>query len=141
MAAEDNEVNRVVLRLLHEDYVGTLDFALNGQEAVDATKIKTYDLVLMDTQMPIMDGIEAIRQIRAREVKTGQKRVPIITLSANAMADQVDEAKSVGADDYVSKPIDFAQLMRAIGRQLLPADIELSDPDYDQTPAAIIAKR
>ena len=141
LAAEDNEVNRVVLRLLLEDYVGTLDFALNGQEAVDATKIKTYDLVLMDTQMPIMDGIEAIRQIRAREVKTGQKRVPIITLSANAMADQVDEAKSVGADDYVSKPIDFAQLMRAIGRQLLPADIELSDPDYDQTPAAIIAKR
>ena len=118
LAADDNEVNRDVLRLLLADYVGCLDFAVNGADAVQAYRAKHYDLVLMDTQMPIMDGIAATRLIRADELARERIRTPIITLSANAMANQIAEARTAGADAYVSKPIDPDDLLRAMAQLL-----------------------
>ena len=118
LAADDNEVNRDVLRLLLADCVGCLDFAVNGVDAVQAYRTKHYDLVLMDTQMPIMDGIAATRLIREDELARERIRTPIITLSANAMANQIAEARTAGADAYVSKPIDPEELLNAMAQLL-----------------------
>jgi len=118
LAADDNEVNRDVLRLLLEDCVSCLDFAVNGADAVQAYRAKRYDLVLMDTQMPILDGIAATRLIREDELARERIRTPIITLSANAMAEQIAEARAAGADAYVSKPIDPEELLNAMAQLL-----------------------
>lgn len=120
LAVDDSEVNRSVLRMLLEDHVSVLDFAENGAEAVDASRQKRYDVILMDTQMPVMDGLEATCHIRRHAEESGIARTPIITLSANVMADQVAEARAAGADDYVAKPIDRTCLFEAIARCTTP---------------------
>lgn len=84
------------------------DVAGNGIEAVDAVKRQPYDLVLMDIQMPEMDGLDATRAIIALD--PGRTRPTIVGLSANAMAEDVQSAKEAGMDDYLSKPISPAEL-------------------------------
>lgn len=124
LAAEDNEVNRSVLRLLLEDSVTRLDFAVNGEDAVRAYKEKSYDIILMDTQMPVLDGIAATRLIRETEQSDNRRRTPIITLSANVMDNQIAEANAAGADAYVSKPIDPDELIAAMAQVLVESDLQ-----------------
>lgn len=115
LAAEDNLVNRRVLSAYLEPTKATLNFAENGREAVDAWRADpTIDVILMDAQMPVMDGIEATRQIRQLETQTQRRRIPIIALTANVMDYQVTEYRRVGMDGVLAKPIDARELMAVL---------------------------
>jgi CheY-like chemotaxis protein len=113
LLAEDNAVNqKLALRLLKQMGL-TADVVGDGQAAVDAIEGGAYDLILMDVQMPELDGLEATRQIRRR---WPDRAVRIIGLTANAMAGDREECLAAGMDDYVSKPIRPEELATAIAR-------------------------
>ena len=114
LLAEDNVVNqKLALRLLQQ--MGyRADLASNGIEAVESVQRQTYDVVLMDVQMPEMDGLEASRQINARWQP--QERPRIIAMTANAMQGDRDMCLAAGMDDYVTKPIRVEQLVEALNQ-------------------------
>ena len=117
LLAEDHIVNqRVVQAILAE----TVDLTIveNGQAAVEACERVEYDLILMDTQMPVMDGLSAIRAIRAMEARRGGHRTPIISLTADAMPHQVEAALAAGADRHLAKPVTIAGLTGAMSAAL-----------------------
>lgn len=116
LAAEDNVVNQAVLKTFLDGRDHTIVFADDGLETVDAFKKGEFDVVLMDISMPVMDGVEAMRQIRFIERERGGGRVPIIAVSAHAMRQQVEDYLAEGFDGYVTKPINGAQLHREIAR-------------------------
>jgi PAS domain S-box-containing protein len=118
LLAEDNAVNQKVACRTLEKLGYRVDVAVDGQAAVDAWATGRYDLILMDCQMPVMDGYEASRQIRARE--TAGKRIPIVALTAHAMKGADATCVAAGMDDYLSKPIDRAQLSACLERWLSP---------------------
>jgi len=86
------------------------DVAGNGQEGLDAIAAREYDLVLMDCQMPVMDGYAATAALRAREKETGGKRLTVVALTANAMQGDSDFCLAAGMDDYLSKPFTIRKL-------------------------------
>jgi signal transduction histidine kinase/ActR/RegA family two-component response regulator len=112
LVAEDHPVNRRVLTLLLEPTGWALTLVENGAEAVEATRARAFDLILMDMQMPIMSGLEAATLILRGDGPNA--RTPIIALTANAFDDQRAAWEAVGAAGYVTKPIDPATLMAAI---------------------------
>jgi len=114
LAAEDNSVNQLVLKtLLHQIGVEPV-LVENGEEALHAWRDGRWDVVLMDMQMPVMDGLTATRRIREAEAELGLPRTPIIALTANAMAHQVGECLAAGMDGHVAKPIEAARLFAAL---------------------------
>ena len=110
LGAEDNSVNQVVLRALLAPLGIEPVMVGDGAAALAAWETGDWDLVLMDVRMPVMDGLTATREIRAREQAQSRRRTPIIGLSADAMAHQVDELLAAGMDHHVSKPIDVSRL-------------------------------
>src|SRR5262249_36611555 len=86
----------------------------NGAEAVEACRTASWDLVLMDIQMPVMDGLAAARAIRAREAAEGRPRTPIVAVTANATAEQATDYTEAGIDGLAPKPIQLAQLLGVI---------------------------
>jgi CheY-like chemotaxis protein len=114
LLAEDNPVNqKLALRLLKRlSY--RADVAANGLEAVEALRRQAYDVILMDVQMPQMDGLEATRAI-CEEWEAGQ-RPRIIALTANVMKEDQDACYAAGMDDYLGKPIRVEELMAALSR-------------------------
>jgi PAS domain S-box-containing protein len=117
LLAEDNTVNqKIALRLLEKSGLSA-DLARNGREAVEATQRGRYDLILMDCQMPEMDGFEATMEIRRLEAATS-RHTPIVALTANAMAGDRERCLDCGMDDYVSKPFDVKALQGLITRWL-----------------------
>ena len=114
LLAEDNVVNQKVMLAMLLKFGYSIDIAGNGIEAVDAVRKTTYDIVLMDVHMPEMDGTEATRRIRA--MAGAASKVPIIAVTADAMQGDREKYLSFGMDDYVSKPIDQAELVRTIAR-------------------------
>jgi signal transduction histidine kinase/ActR/RegA family two-component response regulator len=118
LAAEDNRVNQLVLKTLLNQ-VG-LDPVMvdNGRQALEAWAAGEFDLILMDVQMPEMDGLTATRLIREQEAASRRRRTPIIALTANAMAHQVAEYVDAGMDDHIGKPIETKKLFETIGRYL-----------------------
>ena len=118
LAAEDNETNQLVLRSLLQTMEIDLKVVENGRLAVDTFAAEPFDLVLMDIQMPEMNGIDAARRIRAFEVEQGRPRTPIIALTANVMPDQVAEYRAAGMDDCVAKPIELERLFNAMAGAL-----------------------
>ncbi|MBL8229183.1 MAG: response regulator [Bryobacterales bacterium] len=118
LLAEDNAINqRLALRLL-ERQGHRVTVASNGAEVLGAVTQEQFDLVLMDVQMPMMDGVEATLRIREQERETG-KHLPIIALTAHAMKDDELQCLAAGMDGYVTKPIDLAQLCAAIAKAVL----------------------
>ncbi len=111
LLADDNATNRRVVQLIMETTHARMDEVENGQEAVDAYLGKTYDLILMDMQMPVMDGLSAVRTIRQLEAENGRKRTPIIMLTANAMPEHVSSSLEAGADAHLAKPFNVTQLL------------------------------
>lgn len=95
-----------------------MDIAENGAVAVEMFKAGGYDLVLMDLQMPIMDGFSATREIRAFEKEEGKALVPIIALSAYAMPEEIRKSREAGCDEHLTKPLKKAQLFNMLGRQI-----------------------
>jgi CheY-like chemotaxis protein len=116
LLVEDNPVNqRVALAVLGKlGYQAEL--AANGAEAVTAVAARTYDLILMDCQMPVMDGFEATRRIR--EAQAGTRRVPILAMTANAMQGDRERCLQAGMDDYIPKPVTLDALRIALSRWL-----------------------
>jgi two-component system, sensor histidine kinase len=114
LAAEDNAVNQLVLKtLLHQMGVDPV-VVENGQLVVEAWESGDWDVILMDVQMPVMDGVTAATLIRQKEQASGRPRTRIVALSANAMAHQVSEYLAAGMDGHVAKPIEAAALYRAL---------------------------
>ncbi len=119
LAAEDNDVNQKVLKTFLSQWDHIVEFASDGLKTVDAFKNKEFDIILMDISMPVMDGVEAMRQIRFLEREKGDgRRIPIIAVSAHAMRQQVEEYLAAGFDGYVTKPVNPAHLFGEIGRVL-----------------------
>ncbi len=119
LVVDDNTVNQLVSTRLLQKLQCRVDVAANGAEAVDAVGRRTYDLVLMDCQMPVMDGHQATQAIRAREEQTG-RRVPIIALTAGAIEGEREHCLASGMDDYLAKPVTAMQLAAVISRWLCP---------------------
>jgi len=116
LLAEDNPVNQKVACRILEKLGYRVDVAADGQAAFDAWQSGRYHLILMDCQMPVMDGYETTRKIREQE--SGGKHIPIIALTAHAMKGADNECRAAGMDDYLSKPIDREQLQEALNRWL-----------------------
>jgi CheY-like chemotaxis protein len=118
LIAEDSESNQMLLSLYFTDSGYTLDFAENGREAVTRFKNGSYELVLMDIFMPVMDGLDATREIRNFEKEHGLPPVPIVAVSANAFAEDRQRSMKAGCSDFMAKPIRKAPLLKFIARTL-----------------------
>jgi two-component system sensor histidine kinase/response regulator len=116
LVAEDNDVNREILTAMLRGMGCQVILAKDGVQAVETSRTEFYDLILMDVQMPEMDGIDACRSIRARELAQKLVRKPIIALTANALTDDRENCLAAGMDDYMTKPFMRAQLMALIQR-------------------------
>ncbi len=104
LLVEDHPVNRKVVQMILADQV-VLDMAEDGAQGVAAAERQAYDLILMDMQMPVMDGLTATRAIRAREADSGARQTPIIMLTANALPEHVSLSRDAGANGHLNKPI------------------------------------
>jgi len=113
LIVEDNKTNQLVVEGILEDYNLNLDIANNGAEAIEKYKKNTYDLILMDLQMPIMGGVEATKIIRQID-----KEIPIIALTAAAMKEEIQKTKEVKMNAHVAKPIDSKELIHVINQYL-----------------------
>jgi len=118
LAAEDNPTNQQVLAAVMGSLGIDVDIVGDGRQAVDAWRDGAYDLILMDIQMPVMDGIDAAKAIRQEEAADGRRRTPIVALTANALSHQVQEYLAAGMDGHVPKPIEISKLYDAISRAL-----------------------
>jgi PAS domain S-box-containing protein len=114
LLVEDNEMNRVVAETILNQYGATISEAVNGMEALEAIRNHRYDIVLMDIQMPVMDGLEATRHIRNDLHST----IPIIALTANAVKGEMEKCIQAGMNDYLSKPFEEEDLVRLIAKWL-----------------------
>jgi CheY-like chemotaxis protein/HPt (histidine-containing phosphotransfer) domain-containing protein len=122
LLAEDNRVNQTVATRVLEKMGHSLVVANNGNEALSFMATQTFDLVLMDVQMPEMDGLTATQKIREQEKRT-QSHLPIIAMTAHAMKGDRERCLEAGMDGYVSKPIDRKELERAIARAISGPDV------------------
>jgi PAS domain S-box-containing protein len=114
LLVEDNEMNRVVAETILNQYGATISEAVNGVEAVDALRHNNFDIVLMDIQMPVMDGLEATHLIR----QDLASNIPIIALTANAVKGEMEKCIQAGMNDYLSKPFEEEDLVRLIAKWL-----------------------
>ena len=133
LMAEDNVINQRVGKLILQRAGFTIDLANDGSEALEAHRRNPYDLILMDCQMPIMDGFEASRSIRQLE----QPQPVIIAVTANALVGEREKCLSAGMNDYLSKPFQADQLVSLVKKwgelQRDAADRNLAMPNQQQT--------
>ncbi len=118
LCAEDNALNAEILEMLLEAKGASCTICSNGQEIVDAfasVKPGEYDMILMDVQMPVMDGLEATRRIRSGENPLGRV-IPILAMTANAFLEDMQKSREAGMDEHLSKPVDIAALEQTVKR-------------------------
>jgi len=118
LVAEDHPANQRLIEaiLLAADIEA--EFVQDGAAAVAAMEASDFHIVLMDIQMPEMDGLEATRRIRENEARDGRKPTPVVAVTACALDDMREAAKSAGVDDYITKPVVAPTLLNAIVKQL-----------------------
>lgn len=114
LVADDHPTNRRVIELILAQAPVQVVIAENGAEAVDAFRAQDFDLVLMDMQMPVMDGLTATQEIRLHEALMGAGRTPLVMLTANAMPDHVAAGRAAGADHHLAKPFNAAELLAIV---------------------------
>ena len=114
LLVEDNAINQRVARRFLERLGCEVQVVGDGQQAVDAFQRNSYGFILMDMQMPVMDGIEATRRIR--EIEAGHRHTPIVALTANAMMGTLERCLEAGMDDYLTKPLDISRLQDVLDR-------------------------
>ncbi len=140
LAAEDDVSNQLVLETILNSLGLVATIVENGAEAIAAWETQRFDLILMDIQMPVLDGLDATREIRRRELKQDLAATPIIALTANVMDHQIAECLKAGMDGHLPKPfeIDKLNLALSIAREL---SSDLDRPAFDlpryQTPAPL----
>jgi PAS domain S-box-containing protein len=122
LAAEDVFTNQIILRSLIEPLCASLTIVENGQEALDHWVDLKPDLILMDMQMPVMDGLTAIKEIRRAETARQAEPIPIIALTANVMPHQLKDYAAAGTDSYVGKPFRLEQLIHTISGAVSQTD-------------------
>ncbi|MGP1680642.1 MAG: ATP-binding protein [Burkholderiales bacterium] len=121
LVAEDNQVNQLIAQAMLSRLGWDCDLVENGQEAIEALGQKRYAAVLMDCQMPVMDGFAAAHAIRTMEAQAGQSaRLPIIAVTAHAMEGDTEKCLEAGMDGYVSKPYSLTELQQALDRVVVP---------------------
>jgi len=121
LAAEDNKTNQLLLAAMLDPMDVVLHITADGAEAVEAFRDEPFDIVLMDIQMPVMNGVDAVRAMRALEAERGQAPTPILALSANVMRHQIDEYMAAGMNGFVAKPIEMSALVGGIEQALAGA--------------------
>jgi signal transduction histidine kinase/CheY-like chemotaxis protein len=124
LLAEDNPVNQMVAMKLLAKHGHKVKIATTGIEAVQAWDQEEFDLVLMDEQMPVMDGVEAVRQIRAREASSGAKRTAIVALTASAMKGDRERFLAAGMDGYLAKPFSAEELYATLRQGAETVNVE-----------------
>lgn len=134
LVVEDNAVNQEVALGMLEKIGFSAEVADNGQEGLDRIQSERFDLVLMDCQMPVLDGYAATRALRERETRESLERMPVVALTANAMTGDAEKCIDAGMDDYLSKPFEEHSLEEKIVFWLSTRLSELMSPDaaYDQ---------
>ena len=115
LLVEDNEMNRDMLSRRLKKRGHEVSMAFDGKQGVDAAKAETPDLILLDMSLPVMDGWEAARHLKADD---STKNIPIIALTAHAMAGDMEKALEAGCDDYDTKPVELPRLLEKIGKHL-----------------------
>ncbi|MFN8728571.1 MAG: ATP-binding protein [Planctomyces sp.] len=145
LVAEDNDINQEIIREVLAQAGAITRFAGNGRECFEAWRAEVPDVILMDCQMPEVDGFEATRMIRRAEAESASaggspvRLTPIVALTANAFATDIERCLESGMDAYVSKPVDPAALFDAIGRMLAgTATTEQQDPSGETTVSEVI---
>jgi signal transduction histidine kinase/FixJ family two-component response regulator len=145
LIVEDNIVNRKVARAVLKSLGLEADDAENGELALEAMRQQRYDLVLMDMHMPVMDGLETTRRIRAAEQADGDgRRLPVIAMTANVMRDAMDACRDAGMDDFLPKPFKRDQMIDMLARWLPPQASGTHNPEkpndfIDATPRLTVA--
>ena len=114
LVADDHPTNRRVIELILKQTPCEISIAENGAQAVEAFRTKDFDLVLMDMQMPVMDGLTATHEIRLHETAMGGSRTPIVMLTANAMPEHVAAGRAAGADHHLAKPFNASELLAIV---------------------------
>ncbi|MBF0213255.1 MAG: response regulator [Magnetococcales bacterium] len=132
LLVEDNEINQQVAKELLSLAGFDVHIANHGQQALEMLTVEPFSAVLMDIQMPVMDGYQATKQIRNR---SEWRNLPVIAMTANAMAGEKERCLAVGMNDYISKPIDVQLLMSTLLRQLHPGGSSLRKPISETTAA------
>lgn len=141
LLVEDNPVNRRVAEKLLERLGLGFEHAENGQQAIERMARGGIDLVLMDCQMPVLDGYQATRRWRQLEAQGARPRLPIVAMTANAMLGDREKCLAAGMDDYLSKPIDRDQLARVLGRWLAEPRATEAQPASAEPPPRSLAPR
>jgi two-component system, cell cycle response regulator DivK len=121
LIVEDNEMNRDMLSRRLQKVGYDVLLAVDGQNGLDVARLRAPDLVLMDMSLPVMDGWEATRRMKA---DAGLKRIPVIALTAHAMANDREKALEAGCDDYDTKPIEMPRLLAKMAVLLRPHLVE-----------------
>jgi CheY-like chemotaxis protein len=124
LLVDDSEFNRILIKEYLKNTSHIITEAENGREAVDISKTTTFDVVLMDMQMPIMDGYMATKEIRNWEKEVTHNHTPIIAVTAYAMKDEQEKSLAVGCDQHISKPIlknSLIDLLESITRNKAPS--------------------
>jgi CheY-like chemotaxis protein len=131
LVAEDNAVNRLLVTRMFTKLGYRIDLAANGREAVEMATRLHYDIIFMDCFMPELDGYGASRALR--QLEQGDRRVPIVALTANAMADDRAKCLAAGMDDYLSKPVGLEEIRNAMQRWV--HDVPAARPDSTSSAA------
>jgi CheY-like chemotaxis protein len=121
LLAEDNLINQKVACGMLRRLGLAVEVAEDGAAALGRLDQETFDAVLMDVQMPVLDGFAATEALRLREQETGRPRVPVIAMTASAMTGDRDRCLAAGMDDYIPKPVTLAELRRTLGQWVGPA--------------------
>ena len=119
LLAEDNWINQRIALLTFRQLSISIDIASNGQDALDMYRQNNYDLILMDLQMPVMDGLEATRQIRLFEIESGSvHHAYIVALTANAISEMKEDCSRAGMDDFMEKPFQESDLRILLSKKI-----------------------
>ena len=118
LVADDHPTNRAVLEVILGLIEAEMVSVEDGAQALAAFTSGDFDIVLMDLQMPVMDGFTAIREIRRFETDTGRRRTPILAVSANAMSEHIAASRAAGADQHIAKPVVPDALLRAMAEKI-----------------------
>lgn len=133
LLVEDNEINQKLTAKMLSKSGFNCDIAVDGSKAIEAYNNKFYDLILMDCQMPVLDGFEAtkaIRQLEAEQPEADKKRIPIVALTADVLGGIMEKCYSCGMDDYISKPVSQDSLVDTIKKHLsIPPDFDMEEAE------------
>jgi signal transduction histidine kinase/NO-binding membrane sensor protein with MHYT domain/CheY-like chemotaxis protein len=136
LLADDHPTNRQVVQLIMGTVEAEITAVENGAEAVDAFKLSPYDIILMDLQMPVMDGLTAMQLIRTWEIDRSMRRTPMIALTANVLPKHVSESLAAGATSHLGKPVIASTLLNAVREAIRKEDDSATGPEIETRAAS-----